>query len=250
VKTPKSQISIYDIIGFIADVQTSYTENYKTLESKYHWKALDARLQVFFNCFEIAANSRLSVGLIAFARENGLSTKDWWGKWPLYDKDRAFNKWPDFKIFVDDKSRQFMHRVQEQLLVSIWIFTESFLRSLARQFNVDRNEFWQLKKDFLQAILGLDAADLIPLTVYQHLRNSLHNKGLHYNSKYPKLAFEINGYDFNFMHGNGVMMGWEHIRELQIANSNLLLKINSNPKVNCLPQFDERNVVVLNDEQD
>jgi hypothetical protein len=36
MKTPKVQISFYDIIGFIADVQTIYTEHYKTLESKYH----------------------------------------------------------------------------------------------------------------------------------------------------------------------------------------------------------------------
>jgi hypothetical protein len=33
-KTPKPQLSIYDIIGAVADIQTGYTDNYKMLENK------------------------------------------------------------------------------------------------------------------------------------------------------------------------------------------------------------------------
>ena len=244
---PKPHLSIYDIVGLIADVQTSYTNNLKTLQGKYGWKVPDARLQVFFNCFEVAANARLSVGLLSFARANGLESKDWWGKWTCYESDRAFDKWPDFKTFVDDKSRQFLHRTQEQMLISIQIYIESFLRSLARQFRIDRKEFWQLKKEFLMQTLGFSDSDLVPFTVYQHLRNSLHNKGLHYNARFSSLAFNINGYDFVFTHGQGVKISWEHIRELQIASSNLLLKINEHSRVSCLPQFDEENVIILAD---
>jgi hypothetical protein len=247
-KTPQSQLSIYDIIGVMADVQTSYTDNYKALEGKYHWKAIDARLQVFFQCFEVAGNARLSIALIAFAKGNGLDTKEWWGKWACYDHDRAFNRWPHFKTFVDDKSRQFIHRAQEQMLVSIQIYIESFLRNLARQFKVDPKEFWKLKSDFMQAILGLTAADLVPLTVYQHLRNSLHNKGIHHNVKYPDMTFDVGGFVFHFRHGQPVKISWEHIRELQIANSNLLLKICEHTRVDCLPPVDAQNIVVLTDE--
>ncbi|MFI5341120.1 MAG: hypothetical protein ACHQ7N_14955 [Candidatus Methylomirabilales bacterium] len=245
---PKPQLSSYDIIGFIADIQTSYTDNFKKLQGMYGWKVPDARLQVFFNCLEVAANARLGMGLLAFARANGLGGKDWWGKWACYDEDRAFNNLPDFGTFVDDKCRQFAHRTQEQLLVSVQIYTEAFLRSLARQFRIDRKQFWQLKKDFLQDVLGFGTHDIEPLTVYQHLRNSLHNKGLHYNNNYPRLAFDINGYNFGFTHGQAVKISWEHVRELQIATSNLLLKINEHSKVNCLPNFNEENVVIITDE--
>ena len=249
-KIPKSHLSIYDIIGAVADVQTSYTDNYKALESNYHWKAVDARLQVFFQCFEVAGNARLSIALLACAKGNGLDTKEWWGKWASYDQNRAFNRWPHFKTFVDDKSRQFIHRVQEQLLVSIQIYIESFLRSLARQFSIDPKEFWKLKSDFLQAILGLTTDELVPLTVYQHLRNSLHNKGVHHNAKYPDLTFDIGGFRFCFRHGQPAMISWEHIRELQIANSNLLLKICEHSNVNCLRPIDAPNIVVLTDDPD
>jgi hypothetical protein len=246
--TPKPHHSAYDIIGFIADVQTNYTENFKLLESIHHWRAIDARLQVFFQCADVAGNARLSVALLTFARANGLKTKDWWGQWACYDAERAFSRWPQFETFVEDKSRQFIHRVQEQLLVSIQIYIESFLRHLARQFNVDRNQFWQLKEDFLRAVLGIAATDVTPLTVYQHLRNSLHNKGIHYNAKSPDIALDIGGYPFIFKHGKIVSISWEHIRELQLANSTLLRTICEHPKVTSLPEFEAHNIVVLSDE--
>lgn len=54
---PRMQHSAYDIIGFIADVQTSFTENFKTLQNKYDWKVPDARLLVLLNCADVAANA-------------------------------------------------------------------------------------------------------------------------------------------------------------------------------------------------
>jgi len=248
-KHPEPQLSFYDIIGAVADVQTSFTENFKALQSKYHWKATDARLQAFFQCCDVAGNARLSLALLSSAKANGMETKDWWQKWAFYHND-AFNRWPQFKTFVDDKSRQFVHRVQEQLLVSIQIYVESFLRNLARQFNIDKKEFWQLKRDFLENILGFTKDDLVPLTVYQHLRNSLHNKGMHHNTNYPELSFNLGGYTFCFKHGEAVKSSWEHIRELQIANSNMLLRICEHAKVNSLAPFDAQNIVVLTDDQD
>lgn len=244
----KADLTAYDIIGFIADIQTRFTEHFKTLQSTYNWTLPDARLQVFFNCLDVAANARMSVGLLEFARANGLHTKDWWSKWTCYDKDRAFDNFPDFGTFVDNKCQQFIHRVREQLLISIQLYTEFFLRSLARQLKMDREKFWMLKKDFLQGFLGLTSNDLVPLTVYQHLRNSLHNRGLHYNDRAPKLGFTINGYSFDFEHGQAVKISWEHIRELQIANSDLLFKINRHSAVTCLPRFEDANVVILTDD--
>ena len=246
--TPKLILSAYDIIGFIADVQTTYTENYKTLESKHHWTGLDARLQVFFQCADVAGNARLSIALITFARANGLNTKEWWGTWACYDSERAFNRWPDFQVFIDDKSRQYSHRVQEQLVVTIQIYVESFLRLLGRQFNIDRKEFWRLKNDFLESVLDFSDTDLVPLAVYQHLRNSLHNKGLHHNANYPDLTFDVGGYRFDFNHGHIVRISWEHLTALLIATSNLLLRICENPKVVSLPSFDTQNIVVLTDD--
>jgi hypothetical protein len=244
----KPHLSAYDIIGFIADIQTSYTDNFKVLESTYHWTAIDARLQVFLQCADVAGNTRLSIALLTFARANGLKTKDWWSQWACYDADRAFNRCPQFDTFVDDKSRQFTHRVQEQLLVTNQIYIESFLRSLARQFNIDRKDFWRLKKDFLQDTLGITATDLTPLTVYQHLRNSLHNKGVHYNAAFPELAFNIGGYPFIFRHGNIVMISWEHIRELQLASSTLVRTICEHPRVTSLAEFEAHNIVILSDD--
>lgn len=189
----------------------------------------------------------LGVGLLEFARANGLDSKEWWKKWTYYDSDRSFHCWSDFKTFADDKSRQFMHRIREHLLVTIQVNTESFLRNLARQFQMDYNQFWRLKKDFLQEVLKLGSDELDPLSAYQHLRNSLHNKGLHYNIQYPDLTFDINGCVFSFTHGNEVMISWEHIRELQVATSNIIMKIIEHPKVRNLPQFNEETVVIIVD---
>jgi hypothetical protein len=137
--------------------------------------------------------------------------------------------------------------VQEQLLVSAWVYVEGFLRSLARQFGQDPKEFWRLKEDFLQKTLSLSEKDLLPLTVYQNLRNSLHNKGLHFNSRLPKLNFVIGGYEFRFDQRQPVKISWEHIRELLVANSALLLTIMERPKVGQLAAFMDRNVVILAD---
>jgi hypothetical protein len=56
----RSQITAWDIVGVIADIQTSFTENYKKLESKYEWRLSDdARLQVIFNCGDLANSTNL-----------------------------------------------------------------------------------------------------------------------------------------------------------------------------------------------
>jgi len=44
------------------------------------------------------------------------------------------------------------------------------------------------------------------------------------------------------------MISWEHIRELQVATSNILMKIIEHPSVNNLPQFNEQTVVLIEDE--
>jgi len=152
---PRMYHSAYDIIGFIADIQTSFTENFKILLEKYGWKVPDVRLTVLLNCADVAANARMGVGLLEFARANGLDSKEWWKKWTYYDADRSFHCWPEFKTYADDKSRQFIHRIQEHLLVKVWVNAESFLRNLARQFHMDYTQFWQIKKDFLQKFLNL-----------------------------------------------------------------------------------------------
>lgn len=243
-------LSAYDIIGFIADIQTSFTENFKILDEKYEWKIPDARLLVLLNCAEVAANARMGVGLLEFAKANGLDSKDWWDKWTCYDSHRSFARWPDFKVFVDDKSRQFIHRLREHLLITIQMNTESFLRNLARQFDQDHKEFWKLKKGLLEGVLRLSSHELMPLAVYQHLRNCLHNKGLHYNNNYPNLEFEINEFVFLFSHGEEVKISWEHIRELQVETSRMLMKIIEHPKVTSLPPFKEETIVLIIDGED
>ena len=243
----KKDLSLFDIIGFIADIQTSFTENYKRLENKYDWKLPDARLSVLYNCLDVSANARLSVGLLACAKSYGLSDKDWWGKWALYDASVAFNRCPDFKIFVDDKCRQYIHRVQEQLLTTIQIYIESFLRNLGRQFDINEVYFWKLKEKLLEKILKFKNDELAALSAYQHLRNSLHNRGIHFNENYPDLELDINGYKFIFKHKESIKISWEHIRALLIANSDLLNKIIDSSKVSRLVSFNDQNVVILTD---
>lgn len=243
-KVPK-EITWWDIIGVTADIQTSFTENYKELVDKYNWKLPDARVQVFYNNMDLAANARLNIGLIGFAVNEGID-KEWWAKWLGYSPE-AFKKIPDFDTYIKDKCRQYTHRVQEQLMINTNIYIEGFLRNLSRQFSINENELWKIKKRLLEEKLGLTKEELKPITVYQHLRNSLHNKGVHYNEKYPKEQFEINGYEYYFEHNKVVMTSWNHIKELIVANSELLFKIINNPKVNSLPSFDEKNVVVIKD---
>jgi len=243
------KITMWDIIGVIADIQTSFTEHYKTLELKYDWSlSEDARLQIVFNCCDLAANSRLSIAILGFTKTNGMLTQEWWEKWAGYNKGSLLNI-PDFKLYVDDKGRQYIHRIREQLLVTTQIYIESFIRNLAREFEIDENLFRELKRKFLIEILNLSEEELTPITVFQHLKNSLHNKGIHYDKKYSEdKNYEINGYSFNFKHTSPIIISWQHIRELLIANSNLIFKIIENPKVSELKSFTDKNVTILDDE--
>lgn len=243
----REKISLWDIIGVIADVQTGFTEKFKKLQKDNAWTLPDARLQVMFNCLELAANARLSIAILASAKSNGLSSKDWWEKWAGYSP-LSFDNIPNFTLYVEDKSRQYVHRVQEQLQTTTQIYTESFLRNLARQFNITEVEFWRLKKSLLEDTLGFNQDDLKSIIVFQHLKNSLHNKGLHYNEKRPTLSFEINGLIFDFTHGQPVMISWDHIKELLLANGEFLLQVIENLKVRRLLSFNERNVIILTDE--
>lgn len=140
-----------------------------------------------------------------------------------------------------------MHRVQEQIFIFVQIYVESFVRSLARQMKTERNEFWKLKQDFLQGILGFTPHELVPLSVYQHLRNSLHNKGLHHNPKYADLDFTIDDRTFQFSHGHAVKISWEHVGALQLATAALLAKIVELPEVYRLPAFPDANLVMIED---
>jgi len=242
----KNEISLYDMIGFIADIQTSFTENFKELENKFNWQVTDARLQVFFNCSDLAANSRLSLSLLGYSKKQ-LFDQEWWGEWACYDISRAFTRIPDFGLYVNDKCRQLTHRTQEQLLVTTQIYIEAFIRNLAKQHSVKEDIFWDLRKSFLIGTLGFTSDELKPLTVYQHLKNTLHNMGLHNNPKYPELEFDIDGCQFLFKQDEGVKIGWEHVRGLIIANSDLLKRIVTHQKVCSLPEFFHKNVVVLRD---
>lgn len=240
-------ITPWDIIGVIADIQTSFTENFKVLEKKYPWGPRDARLNVFYSCLELAAHARLSIGVICFAKESGLNNKDWWVKWLAYSPE-SFRRIDKFDLYVDDKFRQYSHRVREQLLVNTQIYIESFLRNLGRQFSIDEKEFWKLKKKLLEETLSLTPIELEPLVIYQHLKNSLHNKGLHYNTFYPSLEYTLGTYKFYFKHHTVVQLSWQHIRELLIAISLLLLKIiDGLPQVANLSSFDDGNVTILRD---
>jgi len=241
------EISIWDIVGVIADIQTSYTDNFKALESIYDWKLPDARLQVLFNCCDLAANARLNIATLMFAKSNGLSNKEWWEKWCAY-APQAFSRISDFNLYVDDKCRQYTHRVQEQLLINSQIYMESFIRNLARKFGVDENKYWSLKKKFLVETLNFSQDELAPLDTLQYLKNTLHNKGIHYNKNNQNISFSINECVFNFIHSEPVMFGWSHIKVLLIANSNLLFNIINSEKVCNLLNFDEQNVVILNDD--
>jgi hypothetical protein len=243
----RHQITAWDILGIIADVQTSFTENFKRLESKYNWLlAEDARLQIVFNCSDLAANARLSIAILYFSKSNGMVSQDWWQKWAAYS-DKSFSRISDFKLYVDDKSRQYIHRIQEQLLITSQIYIESFLRSLGRQFGIDENQFWKLKERLLEKKLKFNKEELLALAASQYLKNSLHNKGLHYDPLNNEKEFVIDGYSFSFRHNMPIQISWDHIKALLIANSELLYKIIDSSQVSSMPSFSDKNIVILTD---
>jgi hypothetical protein len=230
-KHPKENLSVAEIMQLLQEVQLAWGKTFRHLHNAHGWKVPDARLQVFHSCSTVVGHARFSMGLVTFARTNGAKEKAWWEKWTLYDAEQSFKDWPKFETFVDDSCRQYVHRVQEQIFIFVQIYVESFLRSLARQMKSERNEFWKLKQDFLEGVLGLTSDELVPLSVYQHLRNSLHNKGLHHNPKYTDLLFKIDDWTFQFSHGHAVQISWEHIGALQLATAALLAQIVELPNV-------------------
>jgi hypothetical protein len=198
---------------------------------------------VIFNCYDLAANARLSRAILYFSKSNGMISQKWWQKWAGYS-DKTFTRVPDFKVYVDDKSRQYIHRIQEQLLITAQIYIESFLCSLGRQFGIDENQFWKLKTALLETKLKFEKEDLVPITVSQYLNN----KELHYDSVNQEKEFSIDKYNFAFKHNDPVNISWDHIKALSIANSELLYKIIDTPLVSILPAFSDKNLVILTDQ--
>jgi len=219
------------------------------IQSKYGWSTLDARVLVFYNLCSLTENLGLILSTIFFAKGNGLHSKQWWKGWAGY-QDQAFRKIPDFDTYVNDQVRQSIHRVQEQLVFTSQIYIEAFIRNTSRQLGIERDAFWQLKRDFLKAQLGLSDDDLLPITILQHLRNTIHNKGIHHSPRNPQLRYNLNGYVFSFDHDQAVMVSWDHYSELLLATSEVLLKIVENPKVVALPEYSDKNIVVIQDEDE
>ncbi len=239
-------ISFWDIIKSIDPIHISCAEKLNYVQNKYDWNTLDARATVFYNICSLSENLNLTLSAIIFTKHNGLHKKEWWHDWAGYaDVDKAFRNIPDFDTYADDQVRQMIHRVQEQLAVTTQIYLEAFIRNTARQFGIEQNMFWRLKKAFLVDTLEMSDKDLLPLTIYQNLKNSLHNKGIHYNEKDGKLRFILEGYEFNFDHDHAVRISWDHYRVLILASCETLLKIVENPKVLALPEYSDRNIVVI-----
>ena len=242
----RAEISFWDIIKSVDSIHISYSEKLRNLQAKYEWTILDARSLVFYNICSLAENLSLTLTAIIFTKHNGLHSKDWWRDWAGYqDVDRAFRQIPDFDTYINDQVRQMIHRVQEQLAITTQIYIEAFIRNTARQMGIEQNMFWKLKKAFLVDELGLTEEEILPLTIFQNLKNSLHNKGIHYNEREGELRFNLDSFEFAFDHTEAVKMGWDHYRVLLLAASEVLLMIVEHPKVVALPEYSDRNIVVL-----
>ena len=74
----------------------------------------------------------------------------------------------------------------------------------------------------------------------------MHNKGIHYNAQKKELNLVLNDYEFIFSYDKIIQISWGHYRELLIAASNLLIKIVQNQKVLALPEFSDRNIIIIN----
>lgn len=247
--TPKDEISFWDIIKSIDPVHISCYQKLHYIQGKYAWSTLDARLLVFLNTCSLAENLTLTLQTIIFTKHNGLHTKEWWHTWGGYqDVDKAFRDIPDFDGYVNSQIRQMIHRVQEQLFYTAQMYMEAFIRNTARQLGIEQNQFWKLKRDFLVKKLGFTDQELLPLTIAQNLRNTFHNKGIHYNQSESELRFVLNGYEFAFDHTEPVKLSWDHYRELLLASSDLLLKIVEHPIVVALPEYSDKNIVVIRDD--
>ena len=251
LNVPNSEITFWDIIKSIDPIHISCAQKLDHIQATYGWSSLDARTLVFYNICSLAENLTLTLQTIIFTKHNGLHDKAWWGTWGGYqDVDRAFRNIPDFDTYVDDQVRQMIHRVQEQLVFTTQIYIEAFIRNTARQLGIEQNMFWKLKREFLIKALGFSDDDLLPITILQNLRNTIHNKGIHYNQAENELRFVLNGFEFAFDHEQPVQVSWDHYRELLLASSALLLKIVEHPKVLALPEYSDKNIIVLRDGDD
>jgi hypothetical protein len=241
----KEHISLWDIIKSLDQVHIAFRTKYYAILDKYGWVPTDARGVVFYSICSLIENISLTITTIGFASHHGLKTRDWWYKYAAFDVNKAFKDDVQFETYVDDQCRQMVHRLQEQLATTSQIYIEAFIRNTARQLGIEHNVYWRLKERFFTKELGLYDDDLLPITIFQNLKNSLHNKGIHYNEQQSKLQFILNDFDYKFEHTQIVRLSWDHYRNLLIATSEVLYKIVTHPKVATLPSYEDRNIVVI-----
>jgi len=158
--------SIHDMIRTIDEIKISFINNLNKIDKIYNWSELDARKTIFLTCIDLCEQLMLSLALLEHFKSNGLYDKKWWIDWKLISPEMLNDKIQNFNVYVQDRCQTFVGTILDQLFILSQIYIESFIRNLGRQFLIEENEFWKLKKHFLLKNLNLLEEDLVPLIVF------------------------------------------------------------------------------------
>jgi hypothetical protein len=243
----REAISIFDAIGVIADIQTGFIDSFKEANKIYNIK--DFRCNVFFSCYDLVTNSRLILSMLGYSLSNGMQTEDWWIKWGCY-YSLALEKIPDFSIYVKDKTGQLLWHTRDTISQNLFIYVEGFLRTVSRQLGIEGKDLYTVRDNLLKKSLGFTDDEVIPLIIYQHLRNSVHNKGLHFNPKYPHVKYKLNKYKYEFKHDEKFYFDWYMLGELLLEINKILWKIVNHEKIKQIATVTDKNFIVRYDDEE
>lgn len=243
----KDSISIFDAIGVVADIQTGFIDSFREANKIYDIK--DFRCNIFFSCFDLVTNSRLTMAMLEYSLSNGMQTKEWWLKWGCYNP-LSLESIPDFNIYVNDKTGQLLWHTRDTIALNLFIYIEGFIRTIARQKGIESKDLYFIRDKLLKEFLGFEDDEITPLIIYQHLKNSGHNKGIHFNLKYPHAKYKLGRYEYEFNHGEKFYFDWQMLRELLIQMNSLLWKIVNHEQIKQLELVTDKNFIVMYDNDD
>jgi hypothetical protein len=243
----RDSISIFGAIGVIEDIQTGFIDSFKRANKIYDIK--DFRCNIFFSCFDLVTNSRLTLAMLGYSLSTGMLKKEWWLKWGCYHP-LSFENIPDFNIYVHDKTGQLLWHTRDTITLNLFIYIEGFIRKIARQKGIESKDLYSIRNSLLKNLLGLAEEEITPLIIFQHLRNSIHNKGIHFNLNYLHAKYKLGQYDYEFKHDEKFFFDWQMLGELLIHMNKLLWKIVNHEQIKQLELVSDKNFIVRHENKD
>jgi hypothetical protein len=121
---------------------------------------------------------------------------------------------------------------------------------VSRQLGIEGKDLYTVRDNLLKKSLGFTDDEVIPLIIYQHLRNSVHNKGLHFNPKYPHVKYKLNKYKYEFKHDEKFYFDWYMLGELLLEINKILWKIVNHEKIKQIATVTDKNFIVRYDDEE